>query len=128
MYQKTILIGHLGGNPDTHTFENGTLKATFSVATKKRYKDRNGDQQEVTTWHRCEVYRKLAEIAERYLQRGMLVSIEGEIEHQTYTKDGVERTSSIIQCKDFKILTPKGSTAQSGEPNYNSADADELPF
>lgn len=132
MYQKVIAIGHVGADPNVHTFSDGTKKATFSIATKKKFKGRDGEQKEETTWIRVEVYRKLAEIAENYLRKGILVSIEGEIENRKYEKEGVEVTATSVVVRDFKILTPKNAgQGQVAEPNYNSfdyQDDEDLPF
>lgn len=76
MYQKVILIGHLGQDPEVRYTPSGDCIARFSVATGKKF-SKNGESQEKTEWHRVIAWTKLAEICGQYLTKGKLVFIEG---------------------------------------------------
>ena len=110
MLNKVILIGRLGRDPETHYMPNGDAVCNFSVATSESWKDQSGQKKERTEWHNITMYRKLAEIAAQYLQKGSLVYLEGKIQSRKYTgKDGIERTAYEIVCSEMKMLDSKAS-------------------
>lgn len=114
---KVILIGRLGRDPETRYMPNGDAVCNFSVATSESWKDQSGQKKERTEWHAITIYRKLAEIAAKYLQKGSQVYIEGRIQSRKYTgKDGIERTAYEIVCSEMKML---GSKAEGGEGQHN---------
>ena len=110
---KVILIGNLGRDPETRYLPNGDAVANISVATTETWKDKAGEKQEKTEWHRVTLYRRLGEIAGEYLKKGSQVYIEGRIEYREYEKDGVKRYSTDIIASEMKML---GSRQGSGEP------------
>ena len=77
---KVILIGNLGKNPETRFMSSGDAVTNITLATTETWKDKNGEKQEKTEWHRVTFYRKLAEIAGEYLRKGSQVYIEGKLE------------------------------------------------
>ncbi len=83
---KVILVGRLGRDPETRYTGGGQAVANFSVATDETYKDRNGERQKRTEWHRITVWGKQAEIAQQYLKKGSLVFIEGRIQSREWTR------------------------------------------
>ena len=92
---KVILIGNLGKDPETRYMPNGDAVTNITVATTETWKDKNGEKQEKTEWHRVTFYRKLAEIAGEYLKKGRSVYVEGRLETRKWTdKSGVERYKS----------------------------------
>ena len=114
---KVILIGRLGRDPETRYMPNGEAVCNFSVATSEKWKDQSGQPKERTEWHAITMYRKLAEIAAQYLQKGSLVYLEGKIQSRKYTgKDGIERTAYEIVCSEMKML---GGKAEGGEGQHN---------
>lgn len=114
---KVILIGRLGRDPETRYMPNGDAVCNFSIATSESWKDQSGQKKERTEWHAITLYRKLAEIAVKYLQKGSLVYLEGKIQSRKYTgKDGIERTAYEIVCSEMKML---GSKAEGGEEQHN---------
>ena len=114
---KVILIGRLGKDPETRYMPNGDAVCNFSIATSESWKDQSGQKKERTEWHAITLYRKLAEIAAKYLQKGSLIYLEGKIQSRKYTgKDGIERTAYEILCSEMKML---GSKAESGEGQHN---------
>ena len=110
---KVILIGNLGRDPETRYLPNGDAVANISVATTETWKDKGGEKQEKTEWHRVTLYRRLGEIAGEYLKKGSQVYIEGRIEYREYEKDGVKRYSTDIIASEMKML---GSRQGGGEP------------
>lgn len=107
---KAILIGRLGRDPETRYMPNGDAVCNFSLATTESWKDQSGQKKERTEWHAITMYRKLAEIAAQYLQKGSLVYLEGKIQSRKYTgKDGIERTAYEIVCSEMKMLDSKSS-------------------
>lgn len=119
MLNKVILIGRLGRDPETRFMPNGEAVCNFSVATSESWKDSNGQKQERSEWHNVTMYRKLAEIAGKYLTKGSQVYLEGKIQSRKYQgKDGIERTAYEIIANEMKMLggNSDGHQAQAGTP------------
>lgn len=131
MLNKVILIGRLGRDPETRFMANGEAVCNFSVATSEKYTDKDGQRQEATEWHNVTMYRKLAEIAGKYLTKGSQVYLEGKIQSRKYTdKNGVERTAYEIIANELKML---GGNAQTPAQKPQQAQAqndisDDVPF
>ena len=135
MLNKVILIGRLGRDPETRFMANGEAVCNFSVATSEKYTDKNGQRQEATEWHNVTMYRKLAEIAGKYLTKGSQVYLEGKIQSRKYTdKNGVERTAYDIIANELKMLGGNAQTpAQKPQQAQAQAQAqedidDDVPF
>jgi single-strand DNA-binding protein len=112
---KVILVGRLGRDPETRYTAGGQAVANFSVATDESYKDRNGERQKRTEWHKIVVWGKQAEIAQQYLKKGSLVFIEGRIQSREWQdKEGQKRTSFEIVANNFRMLGGKGDSAAAG--------------
>ena len=139
---RVILIGNLGKDPETRYLANGDAVTNITVATTETWKDKSGEKQEKTEWHRVTLYRKLAEIASLYLKKGSSVYIEGRIETKKWTdKAGVERYSTDIIAGDMKMLGGKpsnssqkeekkfegGAATNSYKPDFSDMD-DDIPF
>lgn len=108
-----ILVGRLGADPEVKTLESGTKVSSIRLATSERYKDRNGNQQESTEWHNVVLWRGLADITEKYLNKGDQVYIEGRIKTRKWTdKDGNDRYSTDIVANEMTMLG--GSSGNSG--------------
>lgn len=113
MLNKVVLIGRLGRDPETRFMPNGEAVCNFSVATSESWKDSNGQKQERSEWHNVTMYRKLAEIAGKYLTKGSQVYLEGKIQSRKYQgKDGVERTAYDIIVNEMKMLGGGNSEQQ----------------
>lgn len=105
---KVILIGNLGQDPEVRYMPNGDAVANMTVATSEKWKDKNGEKQEKTEWHRVTLYRKVAEIAGEYLTKGSSVYIEGKLETRKWTdKAGAERYTTEIIASEMKMLGKK---------------------
>jgi single-strand DNA-binding protein len=112
---KVILVGRLGRDPETRYTGGGQAVANFSVATDETYKDRNGERQKRTEWHRITVWGKQAEIAQQYLKKGSLVFIEGRIQTREWQdKEGQKRTSYDIIANNFRMLGGRADSAAAG--------------
>ena len=112
---KVILVGRLGRDPETRFTSGGQAVANFSVATDESYKDRNGERQKRTEWHKIVVWGKQAEIAQQYLKKGSLIFIEGRIQSREWQdKEGQKRTSFEIVASNFRMLGGRGDGGGSG--------------
>jgi len=102
---KVILVGRLGRDPETRYTGGGQAVANFSVATDESYKDKNGERQKRTEWHKIVVWGKQAEVAQQYLKKGSLIFIEGRIQSREWQdKEGQKRTSFEIVANNFRML------------------------
>lgn len=140
---KVIIIGNLGRDPETRFMPNGEAVTNIAVATTESWKDKSGEKKELTEWHRVTMYRKLAEIAGKYLQKGSQVYLEGKLQTRKWTdKDGVERYTTEIVADVMQMLggVPKsveGETRNASNnatkpqskqaPNFSDMD-DDIPF
>lgn len=114
---RVMLVGRLGRDPETRYTGSGQAVANFSLATDESYKDRNGERQKRTEWHKIVVWGKQAEIAQQYLKKGSLVFIEGRIQSREWQdKEGQKRTSFEIVANNFRMLggRAEGAAAAAG--------------
>ena len=102
---KLTLIGNVVAKPDVRTMSDGTKLAKASLATNRRWKDRHGDAQERTEWHRLMCWDKLAEIVEEYVSAGDQLYIEGRVEYGSYDRDdGVSIPTVEIRVRELIML------------------------
>src|SRR5215217_8207760 len=148
-FNKIIIVGYLGRDPEIRYSAQGTAICDFSVATTERRKDKAGDLQEVTTWFRVSLFGRQAEIASQYLSKGRQVYIEGQLSQREWTdKEGAARTSLEVRGTDIQFLSPasegeqtqvptvKAKAATAGEARKsqptkqkpNRIEEDEIPF
>jgi single-strand DNA-binding protein len=114
---KVILIGNLGKDPIVRNLESGTKVVSFSLATTESYKNKNGEKTDITVWHNIELWRGLAEIAEKFLKKGSTIFLEGRIRNDSWTdKEGNNRTTVKIVGDNFQML---GSRKDAGAPAGN---------
>jgi single-strand DNA-binding protein len=139
MYQKTMVIGHLGRDPEMRYTPTGVPVTSFSVATTRKWTNVNGEQQEKTTWFRVTCWRKLAELTAQYLQKGALVLVEGDIDASAWTdREGHPRASLELTATNVRFLPGRGGVGEAapaaggvvappsgGELGVNE---EELPF
>ena len=118
---KAMVIGRLGADPDVRYTQSNTAVATLSVATTERYKDRNGELQENTEWHRVVAWSRLAEICQQYLKKGSLVYFEGPIQTREWEdKDGQKRYTTEIKALSMQMLDSKGDGGGGAAPSKKS--------
>ena len=133
---KVILIGNLGADPEVRALESGVKVATINLATSENYKDRNGERQTQTEWHRVVLWRGLAEVTEKYLKKGSQVFIEGRLRTRSYEdQDGKTRYVTEIEARDMTMLGRReGEVGSMNDPspqdpvNTPTEDKDDLPF
>jgi single-strand DNA-binding protein len=142
---KVILIGNLGKDPEVRSTTSGLRVANFSLATSRSWTGQDGQRQEKTEWHSIVVWGKLAEICEKYLQKGKQVYIEGRIETRSWQdKEGQTKYKTEIICEQMTMLGRAGDRSggegggydapRSGAPRDESfepagaAPDDDLPF
>ena len=131
---KVILVGNLGADPEMKYTPSGTPICTFRLATSESFKDRDGNQQERTEWHRVVAWAKLAEICGQYLAKGRQVYIEGSIRTRSWDDaDGNKRFMTEIVARDVQFL---GGGAGGGSGSGGGGDFggppplgdDDIPF
>jgi single-strand DNA-binding protein len=110
---KAILVGRLGRDPETRYTSGGQAVANFTLATDETFKDRSGERQKRTEWHRVVLWGKLAEIAQQYLKKGTLVYIEGRIQTRQWEdkRDGQKRSTTEIVANVMRMLSSRAEGA-----------------
>ncbi len=112
---KVILVGNLGRDPETRYMPDGGAITNFSIATTDTWKDKSGEKQEKTEWHRISTFQRLAEIAGEYLKKGSQVYIEGRLQTRKWTdKDGVEKYTTEIIADKMQMLGSRQGMGSDG--------------
>jgi len=129
-FNKIIIVGYLGRDPELRYTPDGTPVCNFSVATTERKKDKSGEFHDITTWFRVVLWRRQAEIAAQYLSKGKQVYVEGRLTQTEYQdRDGVARTSLEVQGTDVHFIGPREDEGLGGtsrrERNAQPASASE---
>ena len=138
---KLILIGRVGQDPTIKKFDNGGQVAQFTLATTEKWKNKNGEKQEKTEWHSIVISGKLSEVAEKYITKGILLMVEGQVRYREYDKEGSKRYFTEVFANSIEMLDSKNksensshSTPQSTMPSEPISDLpdrqgeDDLPF
>ncbi len=113
---KVILIGRLGRDPEVRRTTSGVAVANFSVATSERWVDKNsGEKHEITEWHKVVVWRKLAELCEKYLSKGRQVYIEGKMQTRSWDDKGITRYQTEVVANQLQFLGSSNDQAGSNE-------------
>ena len=119
---KVILIGNLGRDPEVRYMPSGDAVANISIATTETWKDKNGEKQEKTEWHRVAMFGKTAEIAGEYLKKGSQVYIEGRLETRKWTdKEGHERYTTEIRADRMQMLGSRSGGSERMTPPEDDA-------
>lgn len=114
---RVTLIGNIGNDPETKYTQGGMAITSISLATSSAKKDKDGNLQERTDWHRVKMFGKLAEIAAEYLKKGSQVYIEGSIRYDKYTgTDDVEKYSTDIIADEMQMLGGRSEGQQADKP------------
>ena len=140
MYQKIIIMGNLGGDPEMRYMSDGTAVTNFSVATNRRWSNRaSGEQQEETTWFRVSVWGRQAEATNEYLSKGRQVLVEGRMKPDPQSggpriwtgQDGTARASYEITAETVRFVGSRDSGGFASDDSGGAAPAqeeDEIPF
>ena len=139
MYQKLVIVGNLGRDPEMRYMSDGTAVTNFSVATSRQWTNRStGEKQEETTWFRVSVWGKQAETANQYLNKGSKVLVEGRLRPdengspRTYTgSDGIVRASFEVHAETVRFMSSQSNG--NGQPAFASVggasqEEDDIPF
>ena len=117
---KVILIGNLGRDPETRYTTGGDAVTNLNIATSETWKDKAGEKQEKTEWHRVVLFGRQAEIAGEYLKKGRSVYIEGRLQTKKYTdKDGVEKYSTEIVGDRMQLLGSRDGGGAGGDVEFS---------
>ena len=117
---KVILLGNLGKDPETRYTTGGEAVTNLNIATSETWKDKSGEKQEKTEWHRVVLFGRQAEIAGEYLKKGRSVYIEGRLQTRKYTdKDGVEKYSTEVVGDRMQLI---GGAREGGGGGGGDAD------
>lgn len=109
---RVQLIGHLGNDPVVKSFDNGNKVAKLTIATNSFYKNKTGERVQDTQWHNVVMWGSTAEIAEKYLQKGQEVAIEGKLTTRSYDdKNGQKRYITEIVVNELVMLGRKEKAA-----------------
>lgn len=138
MVNKVILIGNVGGDPEVRYLDGGVAVARFSLATTEVYNNKNGERVSQTEWHNIVLWRNLAQVAEKYVKKGMTLYIEGRLRTRSWDdQNGVKRYTTEIYGDSMQMLSRKqDSYEKAQEPPVAGAlanltgsdDSDDLPF
>jgi single-strand DNA-binding protein len=147
MVNKVILIGNLGRDPEVRSTPSGQPVASFTLATNRRWRDKNGNRQEETEWHNIVVWGKQAEIAGQYLKKGKQIYLEGRLQTRSWEdrQSGEKKYKTEIVCDNFQMLGQRGDvdsgggapSAGGGAPSYDDQggggfggepEDDDIPF
>jgi single-strand DNA-binding protein len=107
---KVQLTGNLGNKPDVRVTENGKKYAKFSIATSEYYKNAKGEPAESVYWHNIVAWGQTAELAEKLLNKGMQVSVEGKLTSHSYTdKEGIKRYVTEVHANQINLVDDKSN-------------------
>src|SRR6195256_4863722 len=139
-FNKIILVGNLGRDPELRYTPQGTPVCSFSLATNERRKDKTGEMQDQTTWFRVTLWGRQAETASQYLTKGRPVYIEGRLRVEEWTdRDGKPRHTLEVHATDMQFIgggrreeprakTPPPAERAAAEPQHDFAADDDVPF
>ena len=116
---KVILIGRVGKDPEIRSTDKSKV-AKFSLATSEKWKNKQGEKEEETTWHNVVIWGKLADVVETWVKKGMLVMVSGKITNRSYEADGVTKYITEVNCVELEMLSK-------AESNEGQAPAAPMP-
>ncbi|MCT4615401.1 MAG: single-stranded DNA-binding protein [Marinifilaceae bacterium] len=102
---KVILVGHVGKDPEVKYLDNGVAVCNFSLATSETYTNKNNEKVTQTEWHNIVIWRKLAEIAEKYVKKGSQLYIEGKLRTRSWeNQEGIKKYTTEVLADNFQML------------------------
>ena len=118
---KVILVGNLGQKPEISYTKDDRAIAKFSIATSESWKDKTtGDMVEKTEWHNVTFFGRIAEVAERYLDKGSKVFVEGKLQTDKWEENGIKRSATKIIGNNMQMLDSRGSNNSSSSDESSS--------
>lgn len=126
MVNKVILVGNLGRDPEVRSTPSGQNVATFSIATNRKWRDRDGNKQEQTEWHNIVCWGRQAEVAGQYLTKGRQIFVEGRLQTRSWDdkQTGEKKYMTEVICDNFQMLGQRGDF----EGNRGSGGGGGAPF
>jgi len=125
---KVILIGNLGRDPETRYMPEGGAITNISIATTEKWKDKNGEMQEKTEWHRVAFFGKLAEIAGEYLKKGSQVYVEGRLQTRKWQdKEGQDKYTTEVVANVMQMLGSRQGMGGGGDREGGGASRERTP-
>jgi single-strand DNA-binding protein len=138
MYQKIVIVGNLGRDPEMRYTPSGQAVTNFNVATSRRYTTSDGNQVDETTWFRVSTWGKLAELCNQYLKKGRKVLVDGRLNPdkdsggpKVFTRqDGTSGASYEITADQVRFLTPRSEEGGDSSPDSSSgiSEPEDIPF
>lgn len=126
-FNKIIIVGHLGRDPELRYTPQGTALCKFSVATSERRKNAVGEMEDHTTWFRVTSWGRQAELANEYLAKGRQVYVEGRFRLEEYTdREGQTRHSAEVTASEIHFLGQRGEAPGAGESRAPGRETREL--
>lgn len=129
---KVIILGNIGKDPESRSFDSGDTVTNFSVATSEKWKDKTtGESKESTEWHRVSCFGKLSDIASKYVKKGDKIYVEGSLRTRKWTDaSGVEKYSTEVKAEKIELLGQKSGNQQqeTSAPAGLGAMEDDIPF
>lgn len=111
-FNKVILIGNVGKDPEVRHLETGTAVSSFTLATTERFRIKAGELQDQTEWHNIVCWRNLAELSEKYIKKGAQIFVEGKIRTRSWQdQTGAKRYTTEIVADNIRLLDRKGTVA-----------------
>jgi single-strand DNA-binding protein len=125
---KVFIVGRVTRAPEQRSMPSGSSVTSFSLATNRVWKDKDGQKQEETDFHNCTAFGKTAETIATYVVKGQEILVEGRIKTDTWEKDGVKKYSTKIIVESFQFgQKPAGAGAGQGPVDIKKADTNEIP-
>ncbi|TWI99342.1 single-strand DNA-binding protein [Mucilaginibacter frigoritolerans] len=122
---KVILVGHLGKDPEARSLEGGVSVVSFPLATSETF-NKDGQKVEQTEWHNIVMWRGLADVAARFLQKGKLVYIEGKLRTRSFEdKEGIKKYTTEVVAENFTLLGRKTDFENDGVPVRQTPKVDQ---
>ena len=135
MLNKVMLIGNLGRDPELRSTTSGNPVANFSIATNRRWRDRDGNRREETEWHNIVCFGRQAEVAGQYLRKGRQIFVEGRIQTRSWDdkQSGEKKYRTEIICENFQMLGQRGDYSAGGDFDQSQdfgggSEDDDIPF
>jgi single-strand DNA-binding protein len=132
---KCIFIGNLGRDPEFRATPDGLSVANIAIAVTEKYKDKQGQQKEITEWVNIVFFGRLAEVAAQYMAKGMQIYVEGRMKTEKYEKDGITRYSTKIVGEKMQMLSRKNEKQNNSEQRTQESESemppefdDDIPF
>lgn len=128
MVNKVILVGNLGRDPELRSTPSGQPVATFSLATSRKWRDKEGNRQEQTEWHQIVCWGRQAEVAGEYLTKGKQIYVEGRLQTRSWDdrNSGEKRYKTEIVCDNFQMLGSRGDSGGGYKPQAAPGAGDDF--